>query len=472
MRNLHRLLSGLVLVALTLVLTGMMAGPASAAGVVGNGTPGSCTASALESALTGGGLVTFDCGPAPHTITAWNLLISDDTTIDGGGLITIDGGGFGGVLFVGQGTTLNLQNITISGGSGSVSGGVYNDSGTVTVQSSRITGNTASHDTFGGGGITSAGEASMLTVQNSTISGNSGGNSGGIFNQGTLTVINSVLSGNTGGFRGGAIFNSRTALVEASTLAGNTNDLGGGIFNQGTLTVINSTLFGNSGSSGGGALFEVGGGAMISNSTVSANTGGGISNQFGVVTVRNSIVAQQASEVDCFNDSGAIVSEGYNIESAISCSFTSTGDQQGVLASDLKLGTLADNGGPTQTQALAEGSVAIDHIPADVSEANGCGSTVVVDQRGEPRPANGDGNAGAACDVGAFEVQPPCNGSTDVNGDGVVDIVDVQRVAGDWNNPAFNPCHDVSEDGQVTTDDIIMVALDWGSVFLDSRTEK
>ena len=55
------------------------------------------------------------------------------------------------------------------------------------------------------------------------------------------------------------------------------------------------------------------------------------------------------------------------------------------------MGPLADNGGPTDTHGLLEGSVAIDQIPAV-----DCG--VDEDQRGFPRDS--------MCDVGAFEVQP------------------------------------------------------------------
>jgi hypothetical protein len=51
--------TGRVLV--VLVLSGLTVS-ARAAGVVGDGTPGSCTTAALTAALSGGGLVTFDCG--------------------------------------------------------------------------------------------------------------------------------------------------------------------------------------------------------------------------------------------------------------------------------------------------------------------------------------------------------------------------------------------------------------------------
>ena len=57
-------------------------------------------------------------------------------------------------------------------------------------------------------------------------------------------------------------------------------------------------------------------------------------------------------------------------------------------AADAKLGTLADNGGPTQTVALLPGSPAID----------AGNTTLATDQRGVTRPQ------GSAADIGAFEL--------------------------------------------------------------------
>jgi hypothetical protein len=80
------------------------------------------------------------------------------------------------------------------------------------------------------------------------------------------------------------------------------------------------------------------------------------------------------------------------------CGFDQATDQVNVSPEALRLGALADNGGPTPTQALGEGSVAIDQIPeADCVDADG--QPLTTDQRGEPRPG------GAGCDVGAFELQ-------------------------------------------------------------------
>ena len=80
---------------------------ALAAGVVGTGTPASCTEAVLDAALTGGGTVTFNCGPSPVTIPVTHqTTIKKKTSIDGGGLITL-GGSTAGVFEVRGKTTLS-----------------------------------------------------------------------------------------------------------------------------------------------------------------------------------------------------------------------------------------------------------------------------------------------------------------------------------------------------------------------------
>ena len=119
-----------------------------AAGVVGTGTAASCTDAALNAALAGGGLVTFDCGPAPVTIDistgTGTKTIAADTTIDGGGLITISGGNSVGVFCVNAGVKFTVQNLTIANGNGTGGGGgIDNDGGTLTVTNSTFSGNSA-----------------------------------------------------------------------------------------------------------------------------------------------------------------------------------------------------------------------------------------------------------------------------------------------------------------------------------------
>lgn len=106
--------------------------------VVGEGTPESCTGQAFVDAVAQGGVITFDCGDAPHTITLTEQAqvyndASDEVVIDGGGLITLSGGGSTRILYMNtcdqelNWTTshcqnqdhprLTVQNITFSGGS-------------------------------------------------------------------------------------------------------------------------------------------------------------------------------------------------------------------------------------------------------------------------------------------------------------------------------------------------------------------
>ncbi len=66
---------------------------------------------------------------------------------------------------------------------------------------------------------------------------------------------------------------------------------------------------------------------------------------------------------------------------------------EGNISDDPLLGPLADNGGFTLTYALGEGSPAIDAGSPDFCPA--------TDQRGLPRPADGDGDGEARCDMGA-----------------------------------------------------------------------
>ena len=84
-----------------------------------------------------------------------------------------------------------------------------------------------------------------------------------------------------------------------------------------------------------------------------------------------------------------MASQGFNLDSDGTCRQSPTD----VTAANPRLGSLADNGGPTKTHALLAGSAAIDS--GAVCPAK--------DQRGVSRPRDGDRNGSAACDRGAFE---------------------------------------------------------------------
>src|SRR5262249_15880424 len=149
---------------------------ARAAGVVGTGTAESCTDAALEAALAGGGLVTFDCGPEPATITiASTKTITADTTVEGGGAITISGGNSAHVFPVSAGVTFIVQNLTIANGHIDGNGGGILNNGTLRVTNSTLSDNQGYAGGPVGGGIYSSG---TLSVTNSTFSRNSAGSGG------------------------------------------------------------------------------------------------------------------------------------------------------------------------------------------------------------------------------------------------------------------------------------------------------
>ncbi|MGH2685202.1 MAG: choice-of-anchor Q domain-containing protein, partial [Actinomycetota bacterium] len=297
------------------------------------------------------------------------------------------------------GTDLTLSGVTIRDGDtdelGAEGGGIRTAADTgLTITDAVLTSNSA----FRGGGVQNGGTGTFTRV---TIAENDGGiGGGGIRNYGTLTLIDVSLRGNmTPDERGGGIENTGTLFVERSTISGNEvdgdNGSGGGVANEGTATLTNVTVTGNSVVEDGGGVFAIGGTTTLNNVTVAGNTadrdtvdggdGGGIAVAGGAtVNMRNTIVAGNTDDTgeapDC---SGTLTSQGHNlVQNVAGCGgLGAAGDLTGL---DPMLGSLADNGGPTQTQALLAGSPAINAGGPD------CAPT---DQRG----------LGRNCDIGAYE---------------------------------------------------------------------
>jgi CSLREA domain-containing protein len=410
------------------------------------------------SAAYGNDTITFSIG---GTITLSSSLpnITDAAglTMNGASAVTISGNNAVQVLQVSGGAALTLQNLVIANGNASLlSGGLYN-SGTATINNSTFSNNRGSdgggifnasaatamisNSSFSGNSATNLGGAvassGTLTISNSAISGNSADIGGGITSfGGTATVSNSTISGNSASpLAGGLLNNGGTMTINNSTISSNSASSGGGIYNgsDGTMTVNNSTISGNSASSTfGGGLYNNGGTATIGNSTISgnnsadsgggmfngisgtitisnstissnsANTGGGLRNFSGTMTLANSIVANSPLGGNC---AGTITNGGHNLDSFTTCGW---GSSNGSLSSsDPKLGSLANNGGPTQTHALLTGSPAINAgnnslIPADVTDQDGdsnASEPLPFDQRGPGFPRI----VGSIVDIGAFE---------------------------------------------------------------------
>jgi predicted dienelactone hydrolase len=381
----HSVAVGWFLLLLSVLLLALFrATPVKAAGVVGTGTPESCTEAALDAALADGGLVTFDCGAGPFAITVTRSTdITSETTIDGAGLLTLSPLGRV-VAFDVSKAGLTLRNLTIDGE---------------------------------GAGIDVSDSTSTLAVSNCTFSGLGGASEGAaINNRGTATVANSTFEGNSGA--GGTIFNSGTVTVASSTFEGNLTLSGGAITTSGTATVTNSTFEGN-------ALYAIvnSGTATIANTTV-AGGDRGVYVLGGTLKLTNTIVASR--DYACTDTvPGTVVDGGHNLiedaAHAYSCTLA-----DGVNGNIVGVDPLFDpaglqgNGGPTDTIALLDGSPAI-----DAGDPEACANPPVngIDQRGHDRPATGS----TTCSIGALEFEPPgpptCTG--DCNRDDKVAIAEV-----------------------------------------------
>ena len=399
---------------------------AYAAGVVGNGAPASCTEAALVSALAGGGAISFNCGPNPHTIAFTSRkTINTNTSINGAGKITFDGGGTTGFFSVAAARTLSLAGLTVTnaGNASSPSTGlaIAVGSGTLSVASSTFSQNTR-------GAISGFNTDGVTAITNSLfISNSNSGFGGAIYNTGQLFISDSMFKDNVGSssHEGGAIYNTATGgipgkvTIRRSSFIRNTAGYGGAISNYGALTMTESTLAANgttfNGGGGGGTFLNgsggqlllvnvtltggtampnnkgsaiyvngspvIGGRATLVNVTMADNAG--VNGQVHIANVgeiywKNTIVANG----QCTKDASAVLNDnGGNL------AFNATGCP-GTNADPL-LGTLQDNGGPTHTRALPANSPA-----RDQGLNSGCPA---YDQRGVIRPQN------ATCDIGAVE---------------------------------------------------------------------
>ncbi|GID91663.1 hypothetical protein Adi01nite_10750 [Amorphoplanes digitatis] len=266
--------------------------------VVGTGTPASCTSAAVVKAVAAGGKITFDCGPAPVTITmkATAKVRNDhgpDVVLDGGGRVTLSGAGKRRILY--QNTCdqaqrfttshcqdqptprLTVQNLTFKDGDstgdtteGGGGGAIFVRGGRLKVVNSRFTGNRcdATGPDLGGAAIRALSQSGNrpVYVVHSTFTGGICANGGALSSIGvSWAVLNSVFTGNKaigrganparggtpGGGSGGAIYtdgNTFTVTLSGTVVRDNhANEGGGAIFfvsndRTGTLTLKSSSL--------------------------------------------------------------------------------------------------------------------------------------------------------------------------------------------------------------------------------------
>jgi hypothetical protein len=224
-----------------------------------------------------------------------------------------------------------------------------------------------------------------------------------IFRPAQVTLRNLVIQGGNVGAAGGGIRNGGTLLLDRVTVQGNTvsTGAGGGVANLpfASLTILNSTFYNNNAATDGqgGGLANLNDAVAVLESVTflnnAANTGGALRN-LGDLQVHNTIFGPSALGGNC--SGRPIVSLGFNLDAGNSCLLDQPSD---VNNADPRLSVPAFNGGLSLTAALQPSSPAIDRgDPIDCPP---------IDQRGFPRPADGDKDGVARCDIGAFEVNPP-----------------------------------------------------------------
>ncbi len=255
--------------------------------VIGDGRPAGCTSAAVVRAVAAGGIIRFDCGKKPVTIVMTSTATVPKTrhlvVLDGGGLVTLSGGGKRRILFSdtcrGRLSTddcvnqpypqIVVQNITFTGGFngthqatctaniprcwyGGVDGGgaIYAEGGQFKAVNSRFTGNRCYRygPDLGGGAIRALAQYRNrpVYITRDTFTANRCSNGAALSSISVQwKVLNSVLSGNKavgwganpaspgtpGGGSGGAIYNDGTdykTLIAGTIMRNNRAREGGG----------------------------------------------------------------------------------------------------------------------------------------------------------------------------------------------------------------------------------------------------
>ena len=369
-------------------------------------------------------------------VTITGLTIDDASNLRGGA-IEIDA-----ELFTDKMSSITISGVTLTNNTADSDGGALYLYGAETIT---ITDSVVSYNTSGdSGGGAHIGNSDIVLISGSTFAGNySASEGGGLYVNGKssglyvkdVTIVNTTIVDNYAGSGGGGVMLNNNdidlsfSLLNSTVSYNDSDSYGGGLYlaYYWESGIANSTITGNSSVNDGGGIYGSHGGLVILSSTIAANTtegdGAGIATTGdgtvlsgevspaqsvpeGVVYIFGSIIAGNTGSDDIGVYVGTpVVEADQSLIGTVDASLNFTageGTQVDVDPAALLLGELADNGGPTPTHALGEGSIAIDAAGSEVPEFPGS----AYDQRGEgyDRIVNG------ALDAGAFEVQVPAPG--------------------------------------------------------------
>ena len=271
----------------------------------------------------------------------------------------------------------------------------------------------------GGGGMYNRGGGSP-TLNNLTFSDNVGRFGGGMYNESGSPTLTNVSFIDNYGYYGGGMLNSGSSptLTNVIFLRNDTGNYGGGMMNNyySSPKLTNVTFSSNHADNAGGGMASLNySEPFLTNVTFTGNTinlknyGAAIITDNSSVNLTNAIVWGNTPSINQIfdNDETAFTFASYSIIEGGYPGETN-------IASDPFLSPLANNGGYTQTHALGAGSPAI-----DAGNPSTC-PPPANDQRGYPRPIDGNNDGIAVCDMGAYEFGFTL--TADIEGSGTVAI--------------------------------------------------
>lgn len=412
----------------------------------------------------------------------------------------------GGGIYVGGGTVLNTNGVTIVGNSATngFGGGIFTFGGTVNLQNSFVRNNLASE---GGGGIAGRRQTSSpfpfstVIIENTVVSGNSAESGGGIssYGSGSLTIRGSSLQDNDAILQGGGL-SASNFVIEDSDISGNVASSGGGVFSVtgGNGSISDSTIAGNTAITGlapggnpydlcddvqvqppldwpgyGGGILTRGNPPVLLNTTVSGNDadcGGGIAS-----TAQGSSVAFTGSVIsnNTARDGGGMFITSHPITAVqrmsinggtLSNNYARFGGGIHTRNSELTLlnMTLHDN------SAFNGGGIRGDKSPVSISANEVIGLTMAnVTLSGNTAALIGGGLQTGDTEVAMYNATITFNESTnEVNNPGTVNggggmRVDVDNIRGSLkmrntivSGSAGSDCLDTSYFGDIANEDI------------------
>ena len=369
---------------------------------------GDCTLRAAvqeANALAGADTITLPAGTYTLTIPpagvngveTGDLNITDDLTISGGGLrqlpsTIVDGNALDRAFDIDDPVSVSMTLFVIQNGAARDGGAIKLTQGALTLTQMRLHDSVATGTGIPNGGAIAAFGDSVVTIDDSVLSGNRADSSGGaIWNEGTLSLTDTIVTTNSAGLDGGGLRNGGQATLLNSSIVSNTAEGGavggGGVYNTSgaTLGLTESSISLNSASAADGGGLRNNGQATLTDSSVFLNTtpsgnGAGIHN-VGLLTVSGSTISGNVASGD---GGGLLVASGEETTANLTNS-TISGNQAG------------DDGGGIQTASGATVTLVHVTLALNVAADNGGGVNVVTNTTVSAQGTILDANTGANC---------------------------------------------------------------------------